>query len=84
MYLSQRWVKDSKVMEQAATRPLEQKAVEDALWEAVDEGLIEEIRGDPFADAFAASTSIQYKFTHDKVSTCMRDDTILNTSVVAV
>lgn len=79
MYMSQRWAKDTnKVMEQAATKPLEQKSIEDALWEAVDEGLIEEICADPFADAFAASTSVQYKFTHDKVSFCVGDDTYVS------
>ena len=62
MYLSQRWAKESK-KERA---PVKDKDVEDALWNAVDEGLVEEIRADQF------SKNLQYKFTHDMVSSMER------------
>ena len=40
-----------------------EQSIEEMLWPAVEDGLLEEI----FPDPLASTVSIQYKFTHDKV-----------------
>lgn len=43
--------------------------IEVVLWPAVEQGLLEEIPSDPFANE---QVDTEYKFTHDKVRSCGR------------
>lgn len=58
-YLTQQW----RARFQNESFPEEEKPIEEVLWQAVDEGLLEEVCTDPLG----ISASLQYKFTHDKV-----------------
>jgi predicted ATPase len=65
-FVLQRWCQsESSTRTLLASEGVDQQPIEEIMWPAVEEGLLEEVH----IDSMSFSATVHYKFAHDKVNT---------------